>query len=67
LFGSRASLGDIAGAGSIYRHDYEDVAAQHVWEAAQMDLSSLRAVITQELAALDRPSAGQQTTKDPKT
>jgi len=43
------------------------VAAQHVWEAAQMDLSSLRAVITQELAALDRPSAGQQTTKDPKT
>jgi uncharacterized protein with HEPN domain len=58
---------DIAGAGNIYRHDYEDVAAQHVWEAAQKDLSSLRAVITQELAELDPPSAGQQTTNGSKT
>jgi uncharacterized protein with HEPN domain len=22
---------DMAGAGNIYRHDYEDVAARHVW------------------------------------
>jgi hypothetical protein len=50
-----------------HRSCAEDVAAQHVWDVAQMDLSSLRAVITQELAALDRPSAGQQTTNDPKT
>jgi uncharacterized protein with HEPN domain len=29
---------DMAGAGNIYRHDYEDVAAQHVWDAVQIDL-----------------------------
>src|SRR5262245_47576442 len=28
---------DIAGAGNIYRHDYEDVAPQHVWDAVQID------------------------------
>jgi uncharacterized protein with HEPN domain len=45
---------DMAGAGNIYRHDYEDVAAQHVWDAVQIDLPPLRAVIDQELAALGR-------------
>ncbi len=29
---------DMAGAGNIYRPDYEDVAAQHVWDAVQIDL-----------------------------
>ncbi|MBV8739566.1 MAG: DUF86 domain-containing protein [Alphaproteobacteria bacterium] len=48
---------DMAGAGNIYRHDYEDVAAQQVWDAVQIDLPPLRVVVTQELAALD-PSAG---------
>lgn len=43
---------DMAGAGNIYRHDYEDVAAQHVWDAVQIDLPPLRVVIDQELAAL---------------
>jgi uncharacterized protein with HEPN domain len=46
---------DMAGAGNIYRHDYEDVAAQHAWDAVQIDLPPLRAVIDLELAALDRP------------
>jgi len=32
----------MAGAGNIYRHDYEDVAAQHVWDAVQIDLPPLR-------------------------
>src|SRR5215813_452141 len=49
---------DMAGASNIYRHDYEDVAAQHVWDAVQIDLPPLRAVIAQELAALDPPVAG---------
>jgi uncharacterized protein with HEPN domain len=40
---------DMAGAGNIYRHDYEDVAAQQVWEAVQIDLPPLRAVIEHEL------------------
>ena len=45
---------EIAGAGNIYRHDYEDVAAQQVWDAVRIDLPPLRAVIEQELAAGDR-------------
>ena len=49
---------DMAGAGNIYRHDYEDVAAQHVWDAVLLDLPPLRAAIAQELAALDPPLAG---------
>ncbi|HEY3616261.1 MAG TPA: HepT-like ribonuclease domain-containing protein [Candidatus Sulfotelmatobacter sp.] len=49
---------DMAGAGNIYRHDYEDVAAQHVWDAVQIDLPPLRAVIAQELAARNPPPAG---------
>ena len=44
---------DMAGAGNIYRHDYEDVAAQHVWDTVQIDLPPLRAVVAHELAALD--------------
>jgi len=43
---------DMAGAGNIYRHDYEDVA-----DAVQIDLPPLRAVIAHELAALDPPPA----------
>jgi uncharacterized protein with HEPN domain len=48
---------DIAGAGNIYRHDYEDVAEQHVWDAVQIDLPPLRVVIEQELAAVVPPPA----------
>jgi hypothetical protein len=44
---------DMDGAGNIYRHNYEDVAAQHVWDAVQIDLPPLRVVIERELAALD--------------
>jgi uncharacterized protein with HEPN domain len=39
----------MAGAGNVYRHDYEDVAAQYVWETVQLALPPLRAVIEQEL------------------
>src|SRR5438309_11266917 len=48
----------MAGAGNVYRHDYEDVAAQHVWDTVLIDLPPLRAAIAQELAALDPPPAG---------
>ncbi len=40
----------IAGAGNIYRHDYEEVAAHFVWETVARDLASLRAVMEQELS-----------------
>jgi uncharacterized protein with HEPN domain len=41
---------DMAGAGNIYRHDYEDVASSQVWEAVRIDLAPLRVVIEHELA-----------------
>jgi hypothetical protein len=42
----------MAGAGNIYRHDYEDVAARHVWNAVQIDLLPLRVVVDHELAGI---------------
>jgi hypothetical protein len=42
----------MTGAGNIYRHDYEDVAAQQVWDAVQINLPPLRLAIERELAAL---------------
>jgi uncharacterized protein with HEPN domain len=40
----------MAGAGNVYRHDYEDVAAQYVWDTLQRAQPPLRVVIEQELA-----------------
>jgi uncharacterized protein with HEPN domain len=39
----------MAGAGNVYRHDYEDVAAEFVWETVKRALPLLRAVIESEL------------------
>ncbi len=41
-----------AGAGNVYRHDYEDVAANYVWDTVQIALPPLRAVVEQELRLL---------------
>jgi len=43
---------DIAGAGNVYRHDYEDVAAKMVWDTVQLALSPLRGVVVQEIERL---------------
>lgn len=43
---------DMAGAGNVYRHDYEDVAGKLVWDTVQLALPPLRDVIASELAAL---------------
>lgn len=40
----------MAGAGNVYRHDYEDVAARYVWDTVQLALPTLRPIIAQELA-----------------
>src|SRR5712672_1452108 len=40
----------MAGAGNVYRHDYEDVAARFVWETVQRSLPPLRILIVRELA-----------------
>ena len=42
----------MAAAGNVYRHDYEDVAARVVWDTVQMALPPLRAVIARELAPM---------------
>lgn len=42
----------MAGAGNVYRHDYEDVAARYVWETVRRDLPPLRVVVQREIDAL---------------
>ncbi len=41
---------EMAAAGNIYRHEYEDVAARRVWRTLTHDLPLLHGVIAQELA-----------------
>lgn len=45
----------MAGAGNVYRHDYEDVAANFVWDTVQISLPPLRTVVEQELRRLGDP------------
>ena len=44
---------EMAGAGNIYRHDYEDVTVKLVWDTAQLALPPLRDVVARELASLE--------------
>ena len=43
----------MARAGNVYRHDYEDVVAQFVWDTVQQALPPLRAVIEGEIVRSD--------------
>jgi uncharacterized protein with HEPN domain len=40
----------MAGAGNVYRHDYEDVVAHLVWDTVERSLPSLRTVVNEEIA-----------------
>ena len=40
---------DIAAAGNIYRHEYEEVSARVIWDTVQLALPLLRAAIAGEL------------------
>ena len=42
----------MAAAGNIFRHDYEDVAARYVWNTLTRDLPVLREVVLQETGGL---------------
>lgn len=42
----------IASAGNIYRHDYEDVAARIIWDTVVLALPVLKVVIDEEIARL---------------
>jgi uncharacterized protein with HEPN domain len=46
---------EMAGAGNVYRHDYEDVQQRLVWGTVQNRLPALLAVVEQELAKLSGP------------
>lgn len=46
---------NMAGAGNVYRHDYEDVAVSFVWVVLQDHLPPLRVVVERELAILGGP------------
>jgi uncharacterized protein with HEPN domain len=39
----------IAGAGNVFRHDYEDVEAQIIWKTVRIDTIPLRRAIAAEL------------------
>ncbi len=41
---------EMAGAGNIYRHEYEAVAAPRVWRTVRDSLPPLRAAVTRELS-----------------
>lgn len=43
---------NIAGAGNVYRHDYEDVRESTIWHTVQRDLPSLLQVVDAEIAIL---------------
>jgi uncharacterized protein with HEPN domain len=47
---------EMAGAGSVYRHDYEEVDAGEVWVTVQDHLPPLRTVIESELDRSDDPT-----------
>lgn len=42
----------MAAAGNVYRHNYEDVAAHFVWETVQRALPPLRVIVEEEIARL---------------
>lgn len=42
----------IAGAGTVYRHDYEDVAAEIIWNTVVLALPILKIAVCSEIARL---------------
>lgn len=39
----------IAAAGNVYRHQYEDVVEQLIWDTVEYDLPALQTIVTNEL------------------
>jgi uncharacterized protein with HEPN domain len=55
--------GDIAGAGNVYRHDYEDVAAKVLWDTVQLALPPLRTVIVGETERILASQSGESSNR----
>ena len=51
---------NMAGAGNVYRHEYEEVAAKLVWDTVQLALPPLRDVIAREINALTQLGPSDQ-------
>jgi uncharacterized protein with HEPN domain len=47
---------EMAAAGNIYRHEYEDVAASVVWRTLTHDIPALGEVVARELIVLNGPA-----------
>jgi uncharacterized protein with HEPN domain len=43
---------DIASAGNVYRHEYEEIVAKLVWDTLQLALPVLQAAVAQEIERL---------------
>lgn len=43
----------MAGAGNVYRHGYDDVAARRIWETVRLALPPLRKVVEEKLARIE--------------
>ncbi|MGB8277453.1 MAG: HepT-like ribonuclease domain-containing protein [Methylovirgula sp.] len=50
---------EMAGAGNVYRHDYEDVLHRLVWGTVQIQLPVLLAAIEQEIDGLPKGGGGK--------
>jgi uncharacterized protein with HEPN domain len=48
------------GAGNIYRHDYDNVAEEIVWQTVQNNLAPLPAAVEAELARFTNITEGDQ-------
>ena len=48
---------DMAAAGNVYRHEYEDVAAARVWQTLTVSLPKLSAIIEREMPLLTEEMA----------
>jgi uncharacterized protein with HEPN domain len=44
---------DIAGAGNVYRHSYEDIVERILWQTLQHALEPLKTVVEDELRLLE--------------
>jgi uncharacterized protein with HEPN domain len=44
---------EMVGAGNVYRHGYDDVAARRIWETVRLALPPLRKVIDEEITRIE--------------
>ena len=48
------------GAGNVYRHDYDNVAEEIVWQTVQQNLAPLLTAVERELSRFPKNKEGEQ-------